>query len=93
MGKIELSEEEAREFLNLVLLKSHPVGFSETRIDVDYDETIEVFKRHGYIKKSELEKAREKYLRFSENNIIAGDILVYMIELEREIEGLKNENK
>ena len=73
--KIQISEEQAREMLEYISI-DHDYAAIET------NETIEGLRDAGYIKKSNLEEAREYVSRFEEHCDMP-EINSYLIELKK----------
>jgi hypothetical protein len=75
--KIQMTEEQYEEI------------FNETICGVaNFENSLKFAKEYGYIKKSELEIARENYLKYSEMYYSPAAGSIYVNELEKEIKRL-----
>ena len=94
MGKLEFeSKKEMKEFY-------YEVVFKENSSNIDLLNFLNRCTHHGYLKKSDLEKAKDEYIEYKNKNI-TGDLIFDFLpfhdysgnlihELEKEIERLKN---
>ena len=94
--KIQMTEEQARDILKNCLHVNVAVKIGESDLEATYNSTINIMKQKGYIKKSDLEIAIDKFEKKFFPNI--GDEIVLdpvianvIIEQKKEIERLKNE--
>ena len=90
MKKIEFeSEEQVGDFFK-IFFGHDDIGIYENDLLMDLEEISRRVKVKGYIKKSDLEKAKEQYENWGIEEVESEDRpCIYIKELEREIERLK----